>query len=70
MYISKYDKILLTGDFNTNESHVAMKKFLLKKIHVSSQLITLSVLICLLRIVLNHFFTRLLLQLEYHIFIK
>ena len=28
MYISEYDKILLTGDFNTNESHVAMKNFL------------------------------------------
>ena len=26
--ISEYDKILLTGDFNTNESHVAMKNFL------------------------------------------
>ena len=28
MYISELDKILLTGDFNTNESHVAMKNFL------------------------------------------
>ena len=28
MYISKYDNILLTGDFNTNETHVAMKNFL------------------------------------------
>ena len=28
MYISEYDKILLTGDFNTNESHVAMKNYL------------------------------------------
>ena len=27
MYISEYDNILLTGDFNTNESHVAMKNF-------------------------------------------
>ena len=28
MFISEYDNILLTGDFNTNESHVAMKNFL------------------------------------------
>ena len=28
MYMSKYDKILLTGDFNTNECHVAMKNSL------------------------------------------
>ena len=28
MYISEYDNILLTGDFNTDESHVTMKNFL------------------------------------------